>query len=447
MKKIRHYKLLFTAVTLSLAAISGFAAPVSPSAPAVKASAGSVPIYFPTYGLNVNTNALTTLMNTDHINQIFYGTLLLGSSQCTESNLDDATGAQSTPNPITRQRKELQAYESAGGQIELTFGGATNGKLFDPTISCNDGGSYDGVDLANLIKDTITQVNSVSQSSNGSTTGIVAGIDFDIENNMLPGDSSEDNAQFWTNLGKAIVLVKQSYPNLSITLTIPQYYTSTADLNWGYGYNDAMRNFFKTYAADITRFNVLINGIPQSQYQQVTTDSLTHSGYQGKAFMITSADSPSIKFTQPLKLSTSNFTYQGASIFSASDVNGGRNCTAINSFEALNSAANQNTCTTGPGPGPGPSPTPGKGGLTVKYNSGGWSQLACWSNHASQVVIGLGQSGIVPDSAPVGSDTTATCSAAKGQPTFKFQNNRWVVNSTPAGMKTSCDNNNTCTVG
>ena len=163
--------------------LSRLAVGVALLAGAASAGAAQLAPYFYTWGYGNTSYAITSLMDARS---------KMGLNAATLAFVVSAGGCN-VDGSISNMQSDIVAFQNAGGRVIISFGGA-NGTYLESTCTATQ--------LTNLI-DGMLQ-----------TTGVRA-IDFDVEGGQL------GNPALNTTRNAAIKSLRQKYPNLYVSLTLP----------------------------------------------------------------------------------------------------------------------------------------------------------------------------------------------------------------------------------
>lgn len=427
---------LISLATLALSPLT-FA---SPSSQINDSKLAPPPIYYTTNGLNIQSDALTTL-NTNNIKSVDLGTpFIKKGAACTYQNLWDGVSSEDV------HKDAIQSYVKAGNKIQFVFGGNPGTSSDDPFLVC------DQKSLTNTIDGLITNFPQTS------------GVDFDIENNIHDGS---DDQNFWDKIGGTIKALQSEHKNLHVTITIPQdtpYYAA--------GYNQAMEKFFSSYGADVT-LNLIFNfpgqttSILMNQFKNSMQQSLQAIEFKGNVTItaawpsqangiwhettpvITNEDQSNFNQTMTAYVKNLGATYAGTSIWAADKPYDGKILPLA--LQVYNTVAGNK-----PGPGPGPGPQPTANGLTINYINSkqqGWGQVECYTNSGRTTPLAqLPSSNAIPGTGPSGSQRSVYCqlnNTANATFTANKDDTAWTitVNNDPQNyfQGSSC-NKTTCTL-
>lgn len=204
------------------------------------AGAAQLAPYFYTWGYGNTSYAVTSLMDAR-------GKMGLGAA--TLAFVVDAGGC-TVDNSISQMQSDISAFQSAGGRVIISFGGA-NGTYLE--------GSCSATQMTNVIDVMLQQ------------TGVRA-IDFDVEGGQL------GNSALNTTRNAVIKALKVKYPSLYVSLTLPSV---PVHPSWGGGgldiYGQAAVQSAATAGANIDIVNLMTMDFGGSYHNGSTMAQLCES--------------------------------------------------------------------------------------------------------------------------------------------------------------------------
>ena len=234
------------------------------------------PAYLGIYALNNDKSILNKLNGIKNINGGFL--FLKKNSSCSFDNLSDGSGVH----PITGHIAEYKDYVANGGRLGFTISGAEHGEslVWDPITRCSSS------DLENLTLD-IMELSQVD----------ISFLSFDIESTKWQSGLFDKN--LFDKIGLSLEKVKSLYPNVKTDVTFPE-----KSPHWASGYNQAFKDFFRTYANSLDSINIMIasdsttvlkNGINQtldfiSSWPRNKSYYLLYEGNAGDKFTVNELD-------------------------------------------------------------------------------------------------------------------------------------------------------------